>query len=116
MEPTDYYQPIFGKYFQIAGVEFDFPKELFLKVLNYLEPKELCTASLVQKSWKPITEDQNLWMDLSERDFLVSEFVENAFKCWKEFYKRRYSYWTNFDEFVDLCQKRQKLQVPHINC
>ena len=52
------------------GLISHLPSVLLLHVFSYLDPTELAAAACVQRSWKQLAGEDDLWQPLVARDWL----------------------------------------------
>lgn len=66
--------------------DLQLPREIGLKIFQFLSMKDLCHCAIVSKSWKHLADDEMLWYNFGvkhgfvESDSLISEMID-----WKGF-------------------------------
>ena len=67
----------------------DIPSSVLQSVFSFLEPRELCTAAAVSRTWRTlISHDVHIWQNLFRKKWLVTPY-QNEFTHWKTLYGKK---------------------------
>uniref|UniRef100_A0A914HKE5 F-box domain-containing protein n=1 Tax=Globodera rostochiensis TaxID=31243 RepID=A0A914HKE5_GLORO len=99
-------QSVIEPYLQIDFLSF-LPKELSLKIINYLSPSDLAlSASGVSRFWRSLAEDKLLWAEKCRQNSISEMFPPNI--CFAE-------NWSSNDPGTENCSKFTVNDLRHQN-